>query len=189
MKAARKGFTTFSLHARGFTLIELLVTMVIITILAGIGFYLFSEAKATGRDSKRKTDLTYIANALELYYQANRVYPGTAGVWYSSLGADPWIAGTPNLVPNYINALPKDPIQSSTYRYVYLSLPQTFGDPDIPSCPTLSNGQYFILGAYLESRSDKDSIGTKVVKECKGNPVKTYLPFNSSNNWYVLTTP
>lgn len=174
--------------ARGFTLIEVLITLAITMILLGIGFSMFGSARATARDAKRKKDLSDIAQALELYYQKNRLYPGIAGTWYSSLSLDPWITSTPALVPNSINALPKDPVQSSTYRYVYISLPQTSVDPNIPSCPALSNGQYFILGALLES-ADRESIGTKVVKECRGNPVNTYPPLNSSNSWYVLTTP
>lgn len=170
----------------GFTLIELLVTLVIIAILLGIGLFLFNDARVIARDTKRKTDLSVIARVLELYYQSNKVYPGTAGTWYSSLGAEPWIAG---LVPNIIQSLPLDPSQSSTFRYIYLSLPQTSSDPAIPTCPNLSNGQFFILAAQLESSTDKDTIGVKIVRDCNGNNVSSFSPLSSSPNWYVLTTP
>lgn len=157
--------------------------MTIIITLSSIGIFVFSQARLSGKDTKRKTDLAEIAQALELYYQANRVYPGTAGTWYSSLNAEPWL---PNLAPNFINVLPLDPVQNSTYRYVYLSVSPTSGSP---ACPNLSNGQFFILGALLETPGDKDSIGVKVVKDCNGASVATYSPFNSSPNWFVLTTP
>ena len=171
---------------KGFTLVELLVTLTIIILLMAVGFYVFNEARIKARDTKRKTDLSEIARVLELYYHTNKVYPGTAGTWHSSLGAAPWISG---LVPNLIQSLPIDPSQSSFFRYVYISLAQSSVDPGIPFCPNLSNGQFFILAALLESSADKDTIGVKVVRDCNGNTVNSHSPLSSSPNWFVLTTP
>lgn len=171
---------------KGFTLVELLVTLTIIILLMGVGFYVFNEARIKARDTKRKTDIAAIARTLELYYQINKVYPGTAGTWYSSLGADPWI---PGLTPNIIQSLPLDPSQSSTFRYIYLSLSQTSSDPAIPTCPNLSDGQFYILAAQLESSADKDTMAVKIVRDCNGNNVSSISPLSSSPNWFVLTTP
>lgn len=182
------------LSKKGFSLVELLVIITIIMVISTIGIFVFSQGRLGGKDSKRKTDLTEIAQAVELYYQANKIYPGTVGLWYCSFAGfpcsgsipDPWI---PNLVPNYIQSLPLDPTQNSTYRYLYFSVPQSSGSPTTPSCPNLSNGQFYILAAMLEAPGDKDSIGVKVVRDCNNLPINTYQPFNSSPNWYVLTTP
>jgi len=60
---------------KAFTLIELLVIIVIIGILAtvGLGNYMSSQVKA--RDAKRKSDLSQIQKALEMYYNDKGKYP------------------------------------------------------------------------------------------------------------------
>lgn len=65
---------------KGFTLIELLVVISIIGILATVGIASFSKAQKSARDGKRKTELTQIASALEMYRADNGKYPiGSAG--------------------------------------------------------------------------------------------------------------
>ncbi len=62
---------------RGFTLVEIMVVVIIIGLLAGIVsvrvFSYLNEAKI----NKAKTDLSAIANALELFRLDNGVYPPT----------------------------------------------------------------------------------------------------------------
>ena len=181
----------YSRH-RGFTLIETLITFTIMIILAGISIYIFRQFSLSGRDTRRKQDLATVAGALELYYQKNKVYPGTAGSWYCSYNtspcsssSDPWI---PSLVPDFINDLPDDPTQGSRNDYIYLSLSNSFTDSTIPYCSNISSGQFYILGAPLESNSDNDSLSSKDVKDCIGVSLATYSPFNNGQNWYVLVT-
>ncbi|HET9699140.1 MAG TPA: prepilin-type N-terminal cleavage/methylation domain-containing protein, partial [Terriglobales bacterium] len=51
----------------GFTLIELLVVVAIISLLSSIGLIAFQDARQKSRDAKRLSDMTQMANALEIY--------------------------------------------------------------------------------------------------------------------------
>src|SRR5258708_37539008 len=64
---------------QGFTLIELLIVIAIIGILSSLLFVNFSGARERARDSKRKTDLTEIKNALQLYYNDYGKFPAAGG--------------------------------------------------------------------------------------------------------------
>src|SRR5260221_7315536 len=72
----------------GFTLIELLIVIAIIGILSSLLFVNFSGARERARDSKRKTDLTEIKNALQLYYNDYGKFPAAgAGNTIAGCGA------------------------------------------------------------------------------------------------------
>jgi len=60
---------------KGFTLIELLVVIAILGLLATIGLVSFRTSQLKGRDSKRKSDLSQIQKALEMYYNDYGQYP------------------------------------------------------------------------------------------------------------------
>ena len=103
----------------GFTLIEILVVLSIIGVLLGILSVSFDSSREATRDAERKTDLTQLQLALEVYKSQNGRYPAQgcgAGGWAgfgthtdvdkTNCGGTPWING---LVPNYIDALPQDP--------------------------------------------------------------------------------
>lgn len=85
----------------GFTLIELLVVISIIAILAATGLVSYQKAIQLSRDSRRKTDLEQIRQALETYRSELGTYPASKEV----------------LAPSYIRTLPTDP-KSGTYTYV-----------------------------------------------------------------------
>lgn len=100
--------TVHSRLKRGFTLIELLVVIAILGILIAIVSSSFLTAQKQSRDSKRKTDLEQIRQALETYRSVNNQYPDTAN-WESALTGG-----------GYINTIPVDP-GNGGYDYQYVS--------------------------------------------------------------------
>ncbi|MCD8484274.1 type II secretion system GspH family protein [Candidatus Woesebacteria bacterium] len=62
-------------HRSGFTLFELLVSISIIGILIALGTVSFTTAQQSGRDSRRRSDVTGMRNALEQYYARYTAYP------------------------------------------------------------------------------------------------------------------
>ena len=61
---------------KGFTLIELLIVIVIIGILSAVIIGIVGSAtQKRARDTKRKTAVSEISKALELYFADNDVYP------------------------------------------------------------------------------------------------------------------
>lgn len=91
---------------QGFTLIELLVVIAIISILIAVGSVSYIRAVRLSRDSKRKTDLEQIRQALETYRSENGIYPTESGSLPSGL------------TPDFINTLPLDP-KNPTSVYTY----------------------------------------------------------------------
>ena len=116
---------------KGFTLIELLVTMGIIAILAGMSIFNFNQSRMRARDVQRKSDLSQLKNALELYkIDNNGQYPSD------------------NTLPN---------LQNTLHLGKYTTV--TFADPSGSSwdsysySPSNSNTTY-ILTACLENKAD-----------------------------------
>lgn len=91
------------IYRKGFTLIELLVVISIIGILVAVGATSYQRAVKLSRDSKRKTDLEQIRQALETYRSEVGIYPAT-GTWEA------------DLENGYITAVPTDP---KNILYVY----------------------------------------------------------------------
>lgn len=83
----------------GYTLIELLIVITIVGVLVAISAISYLTALKQSRDTKRKTDLEQVRQALETYRAENGVYPDDTG----------------SLSPDYITALPTDPSDSSDY--------------------------------------------------------------------------
>lgn len=141
----------------GFTLIELLVAMVIIGIISTIGLTSYINAQIAGRDGRRKQDIRSIATAIILYDQRFGHYPCTGGLggMRTSAGGGSWITDScaPNgpIVPNFINELPLDPINTSTHVYRYASVSGT-------DCHITTDGGGYVLVAVLENANDPDAI-------------------------------
>ena len=78
--------TTYNQQLKfGFTLIELLVAISIIAILISLGVTSYSTAQTKSRDSKRKSDMKELQNALEQYYSVcGYIYPTVnSGTFYA----------------------------------------------------------------------------------------------------------
>lgn len=86
---------------RGFTFIEILVVITIIGVLMMIGAANFSVANKKARDGRRQGDLEQIRSALELYRTEEGTYPANLNL----------------LVPDYIGAVPDDPLAARAYGY------------------------------------------------------------------------
>lgn len=129
---------------KGFTLIELMVVISIIAILSAVGIVAFSKAQLAGRDARRKNDLRSIAQALSLFYSANRHYPYQNDWGGSVIGVYdmPWPSQFTTVMAPFMAQLPHDPTNSWPYIYAY-------------SYNTGNGGDYHLC-AKLENLSDPD---------------------------------
>ncbi len=114
---------------QGFTLIELLVVITIIGILIGVGTASYQRAVKLSRDSKRKTDIEQIRQAVETYRSEVGTYPANQAALVSG---------------GYVNSLPTDPTPPNRYSYVVGNPPTTYAicsaleivptSPVVPNC-------------------------------------------------------
>ena len=130
----------------GFTMIELLVVIVIIGILSTIGLGSFTSSQQKARDSRRKTDLRAIGDALELYYNDFGSYPiddGTGNFIGCGVGAQTTACSAGQIWQNsdngttYMVQVPEDP---NGGKYFYVS----------------ATGASYQIYAHLENDRDRD---------------------------------
>ncbi|MFH0856971.1 MAG: type II secretion system protein [bacterium] len=72
-------------NKKGFTLIELLVVISVIGLLSTLAVIALDNARIKARNARRKSDVTQIIKALELYANAHGgAYPSTGGPTYTA---------------------------------------------------------------------------------------------------------
>ena len=106
----------------GFTLIELLTVIFIIGIITTVVSVNLSSARKQARDVRRKTDLSTLQSAIELYANANNGKVPASPAGTSSLSWDPNLS---TALSAYLSAIPLDPIvpNASPYLYTYQTGP------------------------------------------------------------------
>lgn len=101
---------------RGFTLIELLVVIAIIGILASVVLSSLGSARDSARDAAIQSDIRSLQTTLELFRNANGLYPcNPVGTEVQNM-----TSGCRDIRP-YISAIPNNPhssqVGSNGYRY------------------------------------------------------------------------
>lgn len=156
----------------GFTMIELLVVIVILGILSVIGLGSFSSSQMKARDSKRKTDLRTMGDALELYYNDNGRFPdsdSSGGIM--GCGAAAAEACVPGQIwqnttngTTYMVQMPQDP---SGGKYYYM---------------TSLTGTYYQIYARLENERDRD-----IPKDGNDDPLIYTNPYSEQGSSACIT--
>ncbi|MCH7529527.1 type II secretion system protein [Patescibacteria group bacterium] len=120
-------------HKSGFTLIELLVVISIIGLLSSVVLASLNTARTKARDAKRQADIRQLEIALEFNYDKYGAYTqvenlctdtsnGAEGSCGGAGGTGDWDANSDIrdlITDGFMSALPKDPLNNSTYRYTY----------------------------------------------------------------------
>lgn len=128
---------------KGFTLVELMVAISIVAVLATIGFSLFQNTQSTARDGKRRADVDAIATALETRFDASvGTYAAVDGSWFAD------------------KIIPVDPLNTSTYTYLYPAAPGTTHKV----CATLEKG-----GGNFSDQGVTPASGSSATYYCKLN--------------------
>lgn len=106
--------------SRGFTLIELLVVIAIIAVIATTFVPNFMGARLRARDAGRKSDLSQMQKALELYKldQTPQAYP-TTGAFDASMCNQCWSSGSDCGGTVYMRRVPCDPGATGATSYTY----------------------------------------------------------------------
>jgi prepilin-type N-terminal cleavage/methylation domain-containing protein len=148
---------------KGFTLIELLVVIAIIGILSSVVLASLNTAKSKARDAVRKSDLSQIQTALELYYNTYGGYPSSAcpNINYeipASLALEPKM--------KQFLSVPSDPVAPGTcYNTQYLYISDQYNN-----CGAGNNAlaTTYVLYATLEDQSTSNLSNTGIDAWLKG---------------------
>lgn len=128
-------------HSKGFTLIELLTVISIISVLTALLTVAFVSVSSRSKDSQRKSNLSQIRAALELYKADNDAYPATAALTTSITCNAAFTTGTSPNLTTYMAKYPCDPKSTTAVpvKYFYVS-----------------TGTAYSLGACLDNPADKN---------------------------------
>jgi general secretion pathway protein G len=100
-------------RTNAFTLIELLLVMVILAILAGVVINKFGGIQERAKDTRAKTDITNIKNALEQFKIVNGSYPT------SEEGLQALVTKPSGDLPDWKPCLDKLPVDPWNHPYIY----------------------------------------------------------------------
>lgn len=150
-------------------MVELLIVVVIIGILSVIGLNNFISSQLKARDAQRKSDLSTISKALEMYYNDKGFYADDTenevlGVdWGSATGFTDTVGGAV-----YLPKMPQDP---GANKYYY----------------ELIDANTFRLCALLENTKDKDAVlAGYSATDCRAGTTACNYCISSSN---ITVTP
>jgi len=159
------------IRKRGFTLIELIIVIVILGVISALVIGNFITSLKKGRDTRRKSDLDQIQQALELYYEDNKHYPILASEFASDRLCYPNNDCTTKV---YMEKVPKDPLTRESYGY-----------------ETDSSGSYYKLYANLENNLDQGPGVNQTGYSEASTPICNPSPCKygvSSPNTYIAST-
>lgn len=126
----------------GFTLIELLVTVFIIGVIAMLVVINTVQIRKKSRDTKRKADISDVANAIEMYYSSKHQFPGRECALLDLDGL-----GDINNPSSFLSRPPYDPLCKN----------QNECEEDVSNYKYMKteNGHYCIF-THLENKNDSD---------------------------------
>ena len=139
-------------YRKGFTIVELLIVIVVIAILAAITVVAYNGIQERARDADRKSGITSLQKALELYHIDNGGYPSCLGGTYSP-GDPRSFCNTYNsniiaaLVPTYLKEVPRDPVNSGDIAFSYGAGSKKTGNVTYSG----TSDDNYIIGAVIES--------------------------------------
>jgi type IV pilus assembly protein PilE len=142
---------------RGFSLIELMIALVVIAILAAVGFPSYQEYINRGKRAEGKSALLRAAQQIERFYSLNNCYPsGTANCGNAATSAAALAAAG-------ISAFSGDSAAASAYD---LSVTTTAQDFTLTATPKFSDAKCGNL--TLTNTGAKGKTGTESVQNCWG---------------------
>ncbi len=145
---------------RGFTLIELLVVIAIIGLLSSVVLASLNSARAKARDAKRRVELTQLAKAIQLYYEANnQTYPPPMGVdKLVTTETGDWPANFKTALSPYLPNVPIDPVSNNPANYYAFYHPDPTWAPVQPGVFSPCSGKYVVWG-FLEKGGSTNTCG------------------------------
>jgi type IV pilus assembly protein PilE len=140
---------------RGFTLIELMIAVVVIAIIAAVGFPSYQEYIRRGKRAEGKAHLLRAAQQMERYYSLNNCYPSNT----ANCGSAATSAAALTAVS--VNAHSGDSVAGSAYNLTVTTTPQAF---TLTATPTFTDTKCGNLG--YNNAGAKTKTGTETQSYC-----------------------